>query len=142
MEAFEYEYYSKGWLWYSGAIAIGLILIFIAVWQENFLFAVFVVIAGVMVIIWGKRRPKSVRFELNEKYLTIAGKERELNDFEGFYMEGNLLVLKAKGRFGSYLKIRVNEEVFDKIKKELQKKMSEVEYEESLIDVFGHWLGF
>ena len=138
----EYHYYEKSWVWYVTAMAIVAFLLIVTIWQENFLFAVFVIVAGVMVIVWGRRRPKLIRCELDEKRLMIVDKEYELKDFAGFYLEKKLLVFKTKGRFGSFVKVGVSEDVFDKINKELQKKMPEVEYEESLTDVFSHWLGF
>jgi hypothetical protein len=43
--AAEFHYIEKDYLWYTGIIAAGALLLVIALWQRNFFFAVFVAIA-------------------------------------------------------------------------------------------------
>lgn len=138
----EFEYHEKDWFWYGAVVIISLFLLAVAVWQANFLFIIFIIIATLMIVVWGKRMPKLIRSELGEKYLTIDGKTRDLKDFEGFYIGDDLLVLKLKGKFGSYVKIGIDGSVFDRIKKQLQKNLAEVEYQESLTDAISRRLGF
>lgn len=138
----EYDYLKKDTIWYLVVVGIGLLLILFALWQRNFLFAVFILFAVLTVIIWNKQKPRKIKCVLDEKGIKINNKFYDLEDFSGFDLFEGLLVLKKSGYLGRYLKIKITDNVGDKIKKQLQKKLSEVEYEESIIDIIGDYLGF
>lgn len=67
---FEHRPKDTGWYWIS--IIVAVILVAIAIWQRNFLFAIFITMAEVLVIVWGDKEPATYDFKINEKGLTIG----------------------------------------------------------------------
>jgi len=72
-EAPEFEYYEKDVSWYWITIIIAALIIAFSVWERNFLFGLFIVIAEILVIMWGNQKPRMVAFTLNENGLEIGG---------------------------------------------------------------------
>jgi hypothetical protein len=71
-DAPEYEHRPKEISWYWISIIVSVILIAIAVWQQNWLFVVFIVIAEVLVLFWGDRSPDMIPITVNEKGVRIG----------------------------------------------------------------------
>jgi len=67
----EYDHNEKEALWYWGSIIIAIVIFALSLWQKNYFFALFVIIAEVLVIIWGSRVPQDITFEISEKELII-----------------------------------------------------------------------
>ncbi|MDO8601919.1 MAG: hypothetical protein Q7R62_02220, partial [bacterium] len=62
----ESHFFEKTSRWYIGsAILAGLLVIF-ALWQGNFLFVLFVVIAEVLALFWGGQAPRTISYQLTE----------------------------------------------------------------------------
>ncbi len=141
-QAPEFHYYKKDLSWYGWVIVIGAVIILIALWQRNMLFAFFGVIAVIMIVVWGEKRPKTIRFGLDKNNLRIDGKDYSLKSFSGFTIEGNVLILRKKGIFGAYEKITLPFEKTGVIKGKLKPLMPEMEYAPSLIDEIARVMGF
>lgn len=56
-QAPEYEYREKTVSWYWISIVVAALVIAFSVWQKNFLFGFFIVIAEMLFIVWGNRTP-------------------------------------------------------------------------------------
>lgn len=146
----EYHYYHKDVSWYWLVIIVGIILIGIAVWQKNFLFAVFIVPAAALTFFWGGREPKTISFTLNARGLNLDGKKfYPLESLEGFaivadYRDPELseLMLKTKQRFNTWLTVITASERADQIKELLKKHLPEIEYRRSLTEHIGKILKF
>jgi hypothetical protein len=67
----EYEHRPKGVLWYWGSMIIALAVLALAIWQENYLFAIIVIIAEILVIVWANREPRTIHFNFTENGLVI-----------------------------------------------------------------------
>lgn len=67
----EYEHRPKTVWWYWGSMIIALIILVIAIWQENYLFAGIVIIGEILVIVWANREPRSIHFNLTENNLEV-----------------------------------------------------------------------
>ena len=65
--AAEYEHFEKGGGWYLMVGGAALILLLIALWQKNFFFGIFILIAGILVIVLANRKPGVLDFKLTEK---------------------------------------------------------------------------
>ena len=65
-EAEEYEHHEKtpGWYWITVLIALALGAY--AVWQDNYLFLFFIVVAEVMVFSWARRYPRILVFRVTD----------------------------------------------------------------------------
>jgi hypothetical protein len=139
----EFEYYHKDVSWYWLTIILSLLVVALAIWQRNFLFAVFAVIAEVLIIFWGRRRPQKIEFQLNDKGLAIGDKTfYPYGGFLGFAFGENEVIFQKKNRFSPYLKVSVEESKSGEIKKLLSRYLPEIEYEESLVDHIAKILRF
>ncbi|MDD5547728.1 MAG: hypothetical protein PHN74_02440 [Candidatus Pacebacteria bacterium] len=146
--ALEYEYYEKSvsWYWISGIIAA--VIALIAIRQKNFLFAIFVAMAELVLISWAKRVPKNLEFAINDegvvigsiKFLPYGGlSEFCLRERAGDFGE---LILKSKSKLQGYTKISIFNKDIPEIEKFLSEKLREFEYEETIIDTLSKIIKF
>lgn len=146
----EFEYFKKDITWSWLVIIVGFIVAAVALWQRNFLFFVFVIIATLLILFWGKQTPRDIEFTLDEHGLDIEKKKfYPFYDFEGFAVKPPIrdekftdLILKFRRRLKPYLKIRIESKNIDKYKKFINQYLPEIEYEESLTDHLAKILRF
>jgi len=146
----EYHYYEKNVSWYWIVLLMTIFFVGFALWQSNFLFAVFIIIASVLIIAWGKRPPRIITFSLSDKGLSVDEKKfYHFDSVEGFAISPdhmndgfNELAIQTKGRISGWIKIIIEEEQADAIKALLTKHIEELEYTESLADHLSKLLKF
>lgn len=139
----EYAYFHKDVSWYWLTVIISVLIVAFALWQRNFLFAVFVVMAEALLLFWGRRNPKNLEFKLNDKTLAIGNQTfYPYESFAGFAVRENEIVFKSKNRLSPYMKISAEESKLGEIKKLLSRHLPEIEYEESLTDHIVKMLRF
>jgi len=81
----EFRYYPKTAGWYYWSIFITLIFLAFTIWQKNFLFGFFIVVAETLIISWSSKKPALLDFALDEKGLTIgAQKSYSYTELKGF----------------------------------------------------------
>ncbi len=144
--AAEYEYAQKGagWYWVLGGICTALVVI--ALWQKNFFFALFIILAGLIILSLGKKRPEIFEFSLTNDKVKIGERVScEYKDFENFSVRerpGRLdeLILKKKALVNPYLRLPIDSKLAVRAKSFLREKLPEVEHQESLIDIISEWL--
>ena len=148
-QAHEFEYHPKGVAWYWGSIIISVLLIAVAVWQRNFLFGFFVVIAEILMLVWANREPELLTFTLNEKGVAIEGHKfypvREIASFASFEdwsNEWSTIIIDLKGHLRPSVRIHVPRERFNEIEHAMQTVIPLVHKEESMIDILEKFLGF
>jgi len=139
---FEYQPKSAGWYLVSVAIALG--LIFFALWQNNFLFAIFVIVGELAVISLAARKPSEWKIEINEKEIKIIKEKTEKrfsleNDFVDFGIRDSTenfkeLLLRKKLIFNPFLEIYFPAEQEAKIREMISKILPEKEYPLTLMD--------
>ncbi len=145
--AAEYEYIEKGPLWFLGIGFVGLVLAAIALWQRNFFFAVFVVIAASVLVSLGRKRPQVVEFRITDEGVTV-GKQfasfERLQDFSFRERPGRLdeLTLTRKSVVAPFVRIPIDAHSVEGARKLLAAKLPEVPREASLIDLIAERLGF
>ena len=84
-QAPEFQYREKGVSWYWLSIIVVAAIIAFAIWQRNFLFGVFMVIAEILLIVWANAVPKVFDFSLTENDLAIGeAKNYRISLFESF----------------------------------------------------------
>ena len=138
----EFEYFHKGASWSLVIVCAAASLVILALWQRNFLFAVFIVISAFLVLNLGHKKPNYLDFHLNDRGLTIDEKTQyPYQDLLGFATQhiasdGELaeLILKRKKHFSTYLKILLPAQHLDEIRVFLNKYLPEIEYEDSVAD--------
>ena len=143
----EYSYFEKDISWYWLVVIVAIIVVAVSLWQRNFLFAVFTILAALILIIWGYKKPAMVEFELNERGLEINSGFYSKDRFKEFAIrkeneDYDKLMLIGKSRFSRYLVLPVPKSKLDEIKKCCLNFWAETEYKESLIDELANFIRF
>src|SRR3989339_994251 len=134
-EAPEAEHIEKSTTWYWSSMAIAIVLIAIALWQKNFLFAVFIVVAELAIFMFAGEKPKMWRFAIDDKGITIEKhktyryKDVVLYDIHEFSDEYYELLLKTRSKMTHYIKIFVPAEDVDAIEDLLEGRVERGEIE-------------
>ncbi len=147
-EAAEYEFIPKSTGWHAGIGVMTLALVGIALWQQNFFFAIFILIAGIMVIILGNRHPEVIGFVLNEDGIHIG--EAAFYPFEkleGFSIRerphrSDELILRRKIAVNQLVHISIEPEMISKLRAFLEQHLPEEEHEPSFLESLTDILGF
>ena len=146
----EFHYYHKTELWYWAVAGITGLIILLALWQKNILFAVFAVVAAILVTTWGRRAPRIIAFTLSHEALVIDNKKTYYTkDVTGFAIvpteedpELLELVLKPKGKIAHFVKVLMPTSHHEDVKEILLTSVPEIEYEESTADRIARILRF
>jgi len=143
----EFEYIHKDIVWYWLTMIGASVLFLIALWQNNLLFAIFIVISEVLFMHWAREYPKTIRFEINKKGFEIGHlKNMEYSQISGFRIlhrtDHGELILKTKNHIHPYTKVIVISEDIPEITEFLKKHIPEIEYEESMTDHIEKMIGF
>ncbi|MDP3975276.1 MAG: hypothetical protein Q8P88_03280 [Candidatus Jorgensenbacteria bacterium] len=145
--AAEHEYVKKDIRWYLVVGGLTLFFLILAIWQSNYFFAVFIVIAGAILASSGKRHPKVFTFRVNGEGVFIGEKFIAFEQLESFTIRErpaalHELIVKQKTYVNPYLHIPLDGETAERARALLGEKIPEEEYKESLLDIFADWLGF
>ncbi len=148
-QAPEFEYREKGIAWYWASIGMAVALLAISVWQRNFLLGVFIVLAEIMVMVWGNQEPRMIEFRLDGEGLTVAGnKSYAYADIQDFALDSDTdqewaeVMLSFKKRLRAPLKIIFSQEDREGIRMILSRFLVEVEHERSLVDALEKFIRF
>jgi hypothetical protein len=147
-QAPEFEYRPKTVSWYWISIIAASAIIAFAIWERNFLFGVFVVIAEIMFIAWGNETPATMDFVLTENDLAIgAAKRYQIKLFENFSvneLDGDWteLFFTFKSKLRTPLKVILPKTKLEEVRKNLKPILREVEFEPSLLDSLEKIIGF
>ncbi|MFA5084162.1 MAG: hypothetical protein WC475_02135 [Candidatus Paceibacterota bacterium] len=144
-----FKYYPKDVSWYWLSFIIAILFMAFAILQKNFLFAVFIFLAEISVLILARRQPETLKFKIDDKGVTVIDKTYPFGDLETFCLrlddeDKNFeeLILKRKTHFNPYLKIFVDIKAASRIHDILGQKLAEEEYQDSLIEIIFKWLRF
>lgn len=146
--AAEFQYVPKGigWYWLVGGCAA--VLILFALYQKNFFFGIFIVLAGTMVIFFGGRKPRVFNFRIGEEGIDISGKVsydyERLDGFAILEKPGRLdeIVLKKKTAVNPYVRIPIDDQTMIRAREILKDKLPEIEYQETFLEIVSDWFGF
>lgn len=144
----DYEYREKTASWYWGSIVIALILLSAAVWQKNYFFALFLIIAEVLVISWANQQPKEFGLAMNEKGLAIGDHQfYPWHDMEAWSVRESgshlaAITFRFKHKFQPTMRILVPRERLGEIESVLKSLVPQVDDDHSLVDILGDFLGF
>ncbi len=153
-QAPEFESRPKDVSWYWLSLMIAIVILALAVWQKNFLFAIFVIIAWLVIIYLSRHSPTIWQFKIDEKGIEISlPKSREARKFypyaeiDGFDIKSNgdkyqELILKLKTKLSPYLKINIYSADEEKIRKFLLEFLPKEDYNASLVDSISKLIGF
>ena len=146
----EYHHHEKGVAWHWLVIITAIVVVAAALWQKNFLFAIFAVIAAALMTSFGRKQPRTFNFKLSEKGLDIGGKFLyPYETLKGFSIVPNPddselseLILRTTKITNPWLRIIIAAQRAEAIKHFLAAHIPEIEYEEKLSDQIGKLLKF
>ena len=147
-QAPEFQYREKDVSWYWISIIVVAAIIAFAIWQRNFLFGVFMIIAEILLIVWANAVPKVFDFTLSENGLQIGeAKDYRISLFESFSVnrlneEWTELFFTFKAKLRTPAKVLIPTEKVDELRKNLRPILREVDYDPSLIDSLEKIIGF
>jgi|SRR3989344_3463384 len=141
-DASEFEYHEKGPTWFWLTIIFTALVAIFSIGRGNFLFAIFVIVAELLILHWGRKKPREIRFRLEEKGIHAGRSFYPFSELEAFTFHGNEIVFKKKSRLSDYFKIYAHEEHLDHVKEFLSRHLPEFEYEESLMEHIAKLIGF
>ena len=147
-QAPEFEYRDKdvGWYWIS--IIVASCIIAFAVWQRDFLFGFFIVIAEILFVAWGDRFPRPVDFRLTDKELVIEDKklypmgQLESWSAEPLDEEWTEFIFNFKAKLKTPLRMLVPASMVEDIRKNLKTVLKEVEHQPTLLDALEKLIRF
>lgn len=148
-QAPEFEERDRDVSWYWVSIIIAAVLVTFAVWQRNFLFGIFILIAEILMIVWAGREPRLIHFSISDRGIVIDERKHYLlNEFETFSADEFAdddyadFMFHFKGRFHPPLQIKVPAEDASDLKKMLKQTLKEIPHEPSFIDSLERLIGF
>jgi len=147
----EFDYYPKTTSWYYFSILITLAILGFAIWQKNYLFGFFIVVAEFLTLSWVGRKPETLDFSLGEKGLAVGElKFYPYSDIKSFgetdlppsdkgFVE-IVLYFNRKVRPGIF--IRIPKDMASEIEAALEKNIPKVEAELSIFDALERIIHF
>lgn len=145
--AAEYEHIQKSASWYAAIGGGAIVVAVIAFWSENLFFGVFILCAAGLLLFLSGRRPQILEFEISDAGVEIKEKIKlpfeSLHDFSIRSRPYSLdeLILRKKTNINPYVRIPIDSTLAEKARALLREKISEVEYEESIIDLLSDRFG-
>lgn len=147
-EAPEFLYQDKDISWYWISIIIAIIILLIAVWQRNFLFGLFVVVAEMMILIWGNAQPRNVKFKITEKGIYLGARQfyfyKELAYFsinDEIDDDWTEICLTFKTKVRSPAKALISNDEVENVCAHMKLFLKEGEYQTTLSDSLIRFLG-
>ena len=141
---YKHEEKSIDFLWTIGLTAI--IACIVALWLKNYLFAVFIFISGITLILFSIRHPQDINFSIETEGLSLGKDKYDWKKIKGFNIkkekgESVLLVEIDKYLLPVYT-IPLPIKLADQVKESLLKVTQGKELEESKSMKFMEKLGF
>lgn len=132
--------------WYVALWIIAAGLAAVALITDSILMLVLVVVAALVVSLYGAKEPRILEFSLDEKSLRIDRKDYPLDTFSSFWIfekkDHYLLSLDARKAFQPNLKIIIPPDKVGLVRRALSETLEEKEQDESLIEEIADRLRF
>lgn len=145
----EFEFREKSPNWYWISIIFAVILVFVAIWQKNYLFGLVIVVAEILVIALGSQEPRLVNFHLTETHLLVDDKEKfhftEMAHWSAENLEhkdlANILIHFHRP-FNMGLKVHIPKQMLPRFREIIRLEVEELHRKEGFADFMEEFLGF
>lgn len=144
----ESHFFEKTSTWYIGSALLAGLLVIFALWQGNFLFVLFIVIAEILALFWGGQVPRNISYKLDESGFTVGDRFFRFDTFSGYALIENLggphyyeLVFIQKQALSVYVKAFVPNAQARAVGDLLVTRLSPFEYSPSLSEAIMNRLG-
>lgn len=140
----EYQEKSRGadWFWAVGIIAAAIAMS--AIILGNILFAVFIIVAGVTLVLQVLRKPRPISVKIGENGITIEKTLYPYYSLDAFWVEeeDDNLILKSKKALVPYIIVPIGSIDKNRLHEYLSTFLEEKEMHESLSQKIMEYLGF
>ena len=143
--AYEYPLKERGsdWFWSLGILTLSLFVT--AILLKNFLFAVLILISGVLLVLFSLRKPRVVTFEIFDNGILIEKHMYLFKDLDAFFIDQThpeKLLLQSKRLLVPILALPLENTDPHHVREIMEGKLKEKELEESLAVHLLERLGF
>ncbi len=147
----EFEHHEKTVSWYWLTIIAAVLAIGFAVWQKNFLFGIFVVLAEMLILIWANKQPRIIRFSITERgFVVDDDRTYHFQEIKNFSIdqahpddaEHTELTLHLKNHIRPAMHVRIPVGEMANIKKLMGLKVRETPFELSLTEALEKFFRF
>ncbi|RMD52024.1 FUSC family protein [Candidatus Parcubacteria bacterium] len=83
-EAWEFPPHQRSRTWYISAFVIGLVFLIYAVWSANYIFAVIILMMGIILLINGLRKPERVHVHITDLGIVFGNHFYDYKDIKDF----------------------------------------------------------
>ena len=134
--------------WYWISIMVAAAMVAFAVWQRDFLFGLFVVVAEMLAIVWASRTPRMIAFSLSERELLVGERKHyAMSEFDSFSVEDSddiftEIIFNPKGKLRTPVLLLIPTADIAALRKNFATILREVEYQPSFIDSLEKIIGF
>ena len=136
---------AKSWFIVPGIITIALGVF--ALLTDNILFLIAIVLAFFIFYIYANKEPRIIKFRINEKGVEIDDKLHDFDSLRSFWIfydppEQKELSLRSRKTFLPYIRLSLEKENPNEIRKFLLNYIPEKRHRESIIDIWMRRIGF
>lgn len=126
----EYEEYDRGPTWIIIMSLLALALIGFAVWSQNFLFALIVMLGGIIIFLQHNQEPIEVPFAVTELGVVVGGKFYPYKEIDAFFIvydppEVKKLYFETESSIKPLLKIQFRDQDPVEVRSTLKKYIPE-----------------
>lgn len=144
--AAERNYVEKGSDWYFVVVGVAILLVIISLWQKNFFFTIFIILAALVLISFGKRKPKVVDFGIHDDHIEIDHQIFEYDDLKSFAVKErkgrlNEIIIRKNSPVAPFLYMPISGKLAKKAESFLETKLEKFEHEVDFFDEVSDWLG-
>lgn len=142
---YDYRTKSKEWYWAVGILSAAFAIM--AVLIKNFLFAIFIGLAGFTTALYGAKQPQIAKFAVSERGVQIADRFYPYESLKSFWINYNPPQKKeigiiSKKMFMPRLTLPIGETDPNELRKILARAIKEEKIEESLSEIISGYFGF
>jgi len=146
-KALEFPKKEKNKSWFIIPALITIIIGLFALLTENILFLIAIILAFIIFYNYANKDPKIVRFKINEKGLEIDKRLYDYDSLRSFWIfydppEQKEISFRSRKTLLPYIRIPLDNQSPNEIRKYLLKFLPEKRHKESLIDIWMRRIGF
>lgn len=145
-QTYEYVYREKSvdWYWAVGIITVSMAIT--SILFNNVLFAVFILLAFFILMMYSKRKPELIDIKLDERGIQEGHFRYHYGSIESFWVEDRYgetkLIMKSKKKAMPYITIPIFDVSASEVRERIKRHVREEEHSEPLAKQIMEYLGF
>ena len=144
----ESHFFEKTNTWYIGSALLAGFLVIFSLWQGNFLFVIFIIIAEILALFWGSQVPRTLNYKVDAVGFVAGDQLYRFDKLASYALVESLggphyyeLVFTQKQTLSVYVKALVPNDVAPRLGELLTARLPAFEYTPSLAEAIMNRLG-